>query len=144
MKYIQTKLIDFYLLKEDFNILEDNLSKLNLNDEIKTLINKVKDDIHDLESGEILVKTKKIKNKFKVKITYISDNNTEIKEPLKFDMDVNNPIIDVNYNKILNKIEFFVTTKNDGKKKVTKQVEHRVLDVIDIEWIGRNIQKKLV
>lgn len=136
MKYVQTELIDF--LKEDFNTLQDKLSKLNLSSDIKTLLNKVSDDIHDLERK----KPKKIKNKLKVKVTYLTENNTQIEEILKFDMDVSNPIIDVNFNKILHKIEFFVITKN-GKYKVTKQVERRVLDVIDTESIGRNIQKKL-
>ena len=143
MKYIQSKVTDFYKLVDDFNELKEKLSEKNFGNEINDLMYKVQADINDLKDGELLVEPQKIKGKQKVKVTYLTDNKEVIDEILKFDMDVDNPIIDINFNKIPNKIEFFVITQTGGKKKVTKEVKKRVFDVIDRDLISSENQSKL-
>lgn len=142
MKYIQSKVSDFYKLKEDFKFLKEKLSEKISDDEINTLIEKVQGDIKDLEDSKLLVEPSKIKDKIKVKVTYLTDNKEVINENLIFDMDSNNPILDITFDKIAHKVEFFVIQKG-GKKKVTKQVRNRVFDVIDIDIFSRETQENI-
>ena len=143
MKYIQSKLSDFKKLNDDFTILKEKLSNENLGNEIKDLLQKVQDDIDYLKDDELLVESRKIKDKMKVKVTYLTDNKKVTDEILKFDMDVDNPIRDITCSEIPNKIVFFVIPQTGGKKKVTKEVPERVFDVIDIDFISSKTQSKL-
>jgi hypothetical protein len=142
MKYIQSKMSDFYKLKDDFKFLKEKLSEKHLDDDINNLIEKVQGDIEDLNDSKLLVKSSKIKDKLKVKVTYLTDNEEVIDENLIFDMDVNNPILDITCNKIAHKIEFFIIQKS-GKNKVTKQVKNRVFDVIDIDLSSHKTQENI-
>ena len=142
MKYIQSKMSDFYKLKDDFKILKEKLSEKPLDDGITKLIEKVQDDIEDLNDSKLSVKSSKNKDKLKVKVTYLTDNEEIIDENLIFDMDANNPILGITCNKIAHKIEFFIIQKN-GKNKVTKPVKYRVFDVIDIDFSSREPQQNI-
>ena len=59
MKYIQSKMSDFYKLKDDFKILKEKLSEKPLDDGITKLIEKVQDDIEDLNDSKLSVKSPK-------------------------------------------------------------------------------------
>ena len=142
MKYIQSKMSDFYKLKNDFKFLKGKLSEKNLDDETINWIEKVQSDIEDLENPKSLIKSSKSRDKLKVKVTYLTDNKKVINEILIFDMDVNNPILDITCNKIVHKIEFFVIQKS-GKNKVTKQVKNRVFGEIDIDFLSHKTQENI-
>lgn len=143
MKYIQSKLSDFNKLNDDFTILKEKLLNKNLDDETYYLMQKVQDDIDGMKDGELLVESRRIKDKMKVKVTYLTDKKKVTDEILKFDMDVDNPIIDITCSEIPNKIVFFVIPQTGGKKKVTKEVRERVFEVMDIDFISSENQSKL-
>lgn len=137
----QKKITDY--LSNDFSNLKDKLSKYPIYNEIKDLVEKIESDIEKLGEFEKAKNEKKSIDYQKAKVTYLTENDQVKTEILKFDTESNNPIMKITEHKILNNVQFFVITKN-FKKMRTKKMDHRVLEIINVEVLNnKNTQANM-